>query len=262
MGKEQQAKNIKLYILDCGSIYLPDKGHMSPGRGGNPVLFPAPVFLIEHPEGLVLIDTGNNFYGLTGIMKEKSKFAHEQRPDMVIKQLGYKIEDIKYVIMSHLHIDHTGWMKLFPKSTFIVRKEELKMAWWPDERGPLGGGYLFENYKDTRQFHYIELPDDIDYDVFGDGSVVCIDTKGHTRGHQSIMVTLSNTGKIVLAMDAASFEENYREQIPPGEGIWSEEWAQKAYVKFKGLEEEGAFILFGHDPDQWKTLKIAPQFYD
>ena len=111
----------------------------------------------------------------------------EQRVDRQLERLGLSPDNIRYVIMTHLHMDHSGWMRLFPKSTFIVRKAELRHAWWPEK---WLGHLSFDDYKDTRDFTFIEPGDDEDYDVFGDGTVVCIDTKGHSPGHQSVLVTL------------------------------------------------------------------------
>ena len=124
-------------------------------------------------------------------------------------------------------------MENLPKATFIVRREELREAWWPGERLLVGGPYAFADYRDCRNFRYIKLDDHVDYDVFGDKSVICIDTKGHSRGHQSVIVNLPNSGKLVIAAGAASLKEQIAGRDAPGGHLWSTEASQffkNAYV--------------------------------
>ena len=96
-------------------------------------------------------------------------------------------------------------MALFPDATFIVRRQELRAAWWPDayERG-----YDFDRLLPTRGLRYLQPAEGETFDVFQDGSLVCIDTKGHTEGHQSLVVRLPDSGRVVLAGDAVQVAEN------------------------------------------------------
>lgn len=256
----QSTAGMKLYVLDAGQINIPDKGHLAAGRGGKPITIPDPMFLIDHPKGLVVFDTGLNPEAMPEAQSKQADTQPEQRVDKQLIQLGYKPEDVKYVIISHYHLDHTGGMTLFPKATFIVRKEELKAAWWPESSEK--PGYLFANYKDTRDYNFIQPLDGEEVDIFGDGSLICIDTKGHTRGHQSLIVNLPIYGKIVLAADAVSLAENLDEKVLPGHEIWSSEMAVRAIENLQQMQKAGALIILGHDPVLWKTLKKAPDYYE
>jgi glyoxylase-like metal-dependent hydrolase (beta-lactamase superfamily II) len=186
----------------------------------------------------------------------------DQRPDQMIDlqlaNIGYKPDDIKYVIMSHMHLDHAGGMPLFPKSTFIVRKSELRAAWWPER---FQVHYIFDDYKDTRGFNYLELDDTEAFDVFQDGSVICIDTKGHSQGHQSLVVNLPNSGKFVLTADAAAMVEILDEGVLPSVA-WNAEEALRSLRKVQHMKREGATVLMAHDPDQWATTRLAPEYYE
>lgn len=250
---------MKLYVLDGGQIYLP-KSHLAAGKGETTIPLPDSMFLIDHPEGLVVFDTGLNPEAMPESMRKNAVTKPDQRIDKQIIKLGYFPEDVKYVVISHYHLDHTGGMRLFPQATFIVRKEELKAAWRPENLDK--EGYLFANYKDTSDYNFIQPLDEESFDVFGDGSLVCIDTKGHTRGHQSLIVNLPESGKIVLAADAAALEENLLEKVLPSHEIWNSEMAVKAIEHLQRMKAEGAFIILGHDPDLWKALKIAPDYYE
>ena len=249
---------MKLFIFESAKMHVPDRGMMSGRPSGIPVTIPVPFYLIEHPNGLALFDTGMKLDNWPAEFRQDG----EQRPDQMIdKQLasiGYKPDDIKYVIMSHLHLDHAGGMPFFPNATFIVRKSELRAAWWPER---FQVHYIFEDFKDTRNFNYIELDDTEVFDVFLDGSVLCIDTKGHSQGHQSLVVNLPKSGRYVLTADAAAMAEILDEGVLPAI-TWNAEEAFKSLKKMQHLKREGSIVLMAHDPDQWETLNLAPAYYE
>lgn len=115
-------KNIKLYVLYVGRLDMPDKGHMTPGSGvGEPISMPCYCYLIDHPKGLVLVDTGVKNEG-PATVREEDKVVNR------IREAGFQPEDVKYVVMTHMHVDHAAYMTEFPGATFVVRKEELKAA--------------------------------------------------------------------------------------------------------------------------------------
>lgn len=236
----------------AGRINLPDKGHMTPGKDvGQPVSMPVYTYLIEHPNGSVLVDTGQQ-HGGPSVVKEADKVVNR------LGEIGCKPEAIKYVIMTHLHVDHAAFMEEFPNATFIVRKEELRAAWW-SERSERG--YVYDHYKNTRNFVYYEPLDEEVFDVFMDGTILCIDTKGHTRGHQSVIVNLEKSGKLIIVGDAASFKENISNDIPPG--ACSNTWyAMQSMQKLKHLKECGCTLLYGHDVEQETELLLSPMYYE
>jgi len=201
---------MKLYCIQVGAFRLPRGFVAARCKDANVLtLMPIYAYLIEHPKGLVLVDTGQSYE-----MRDENTVMEEK--DTILSklvELGCKPDDIKYVVMSHLHLDHSGYMNFFPNSTFIVRKEELKAAWWPEA---CEGGYVFPTFEKTRKFKFIQPGDDEDYDIFMDGTVVLIDTRGHSRGHQSVVLNLPNTGKTVLVNDAAPIKEVLERSLLPG----------------------------------------------
>lgn len=254
---------MKLYILHAGSITCPDKSGLAPKHpSGAPFTFPVYMYLIDHPQGLVAVDTGIAKDHWFDFQQPGMDVPEDLRIDRQISALGFRPDQVRYVIQTHLHADHTGGMPHLPNAQFIVRREELREAWWPEERLPVGGPYTYADYKDCRSFQYIELEDNVDYDVFGDGSVVCIDTKGHSRGHQSVVVRLPNSGTIVIAADAASLKEQIDDCDAPGGHLWSTEASMIAIDRLRALRERGALVLLGHEPGQADNLKFAPAYYD
>jgi N-acyl homoserine lactone hydrolase len=254
-----QPAYVKLYAFQTGTMHFPDRGVLAPGYGGKPIGIPIPVYLIIHPKGNVLIDTGIN---PAHFPKEfpKTDYSPEMRIDNQLAKLGLTPKDIKYVIMTHLHVDHAGWMTLFPNSTFIVRKAELRQAWWPD-RFPWLGVWLYDDFKDTRDYKFVQLDDTEDFDVFLDGSVVCMDSKGHTVGHQSVLLNLPKSGKMLVAGDAVYLPENLDPGVVPGFS-WSGDWSMKTVAKIQHMNRNGVRVLLGHDPESFKKLPVPPAFYE
>ncbi len=249
-------KFMKLYVFDGGHAHLPDMNHLTPDRNvGKPITIPILMFLIDHPKGLVLFDTGVDTDRTGDPFLEAPP---ERRIDRQIRELGYRPEDVRYVILSHLHLDHVGCAPLFPDATFIVRRQELRAAWWPD---PYERGYDFDSLMRMRHLRYLQPGNDEAFDVFQDGSLVCIDTKGHTEGHQSLVVSLAKSGKVVLAGDAAQVAENLRDSVPPGL-CWSSQSAVESIQRLGHMAAQGALVILGHELSALDTLKLSPDFYE
>ena len=79
---------MKLYVLDGGRAHLPDMNHLTPDRNvGKPVTIPMLMFLIDHPKGLVVFDTGVDTDAVQDPILEVTP---EQRIDRQMKRLGYE----------------------------------------------------------------------------------------------------------------------------------------------------------------------------
>jgi glyoxylase-like metal-dependent hydrolase (beta-lactamase superfamily II) len=244
---------MKLYCIQVGAFRLPRGSVAARCRDANMLtVMPIYTYLIEHPKGRVLVDTGQSYALRDGntILEEKDTIISK------LKELGYTPDDIDIVVISHMHLDHSGYMNDFPNSTFIARKEELKAAWWPEA---CEGGYLFQTYDKTRKFKFIQLADDEDYDIFMDGAVVLIDTRGHSRGHQSVVLNLPKTGKTVLTIDAAPTREALERTIPRG---YTDSWqAVRSIQKLNHLASCGYKMIFAHDPEN-PPEKVYPQYFE
>jgi N-acyl homoserine lactone hydrolase len=247
---------MKLYVFDGGRVHLPDLSHLTPDRNfGKSVTMPILMFLIDHPRGLVVVDTGVD----TDVPGDPFlEAAPELRIDRQMRRLGYEPGDVKYVILTHLHFDHMACMTLFPQATFIVRRSELRAAWWPDS---YQGGYDFDGLMRSRSLNYLQPSDTESLDVFLDGSVICFDTRGHTEGHQSVLVNLPRSGRIVLVGDAVQVTENLTDGVPPGV-CWSSQLAVQAMEKLRHMQAEGSLLIFGHELSLLDTLIISPNYYD
>jgi N-acyl homoserine lactone hydrolase len=252
-------QGMKLYVMVNATMTI-DKGLLTAMKDvGKKITIPIPVYLIVHPEGLVLIDTGLN----PDHIHEPFKTAYrpvqteDQKLPNQLKKMGYSTDGIKYVILTHMHVDHAGGMELFPKATFVIQKDELKAAWWPEPfQKPT---YFLADFGGTRNFNFMQL--DSDWELFRDGSIRIIRTIGHTQGHQSVVVTLPKTGTVIITGDAIYMEENLKGVVP---GIvWSVEKAMESIERIKWeRDRSGGQIFFSHDPEFFKTLKLAPEYYE
>lgn len=252
------AADIQLWQLKGGSLEL-DKGWLTAMKDvGTKIAVPVPVYVIKHPRGLIVFDTGNNAatsdgncanywgQGLCGAFKTTQ--TRDEIIDRQLKKIGFSTEDVKYVIYSHFHLDHVGNIKMFPKAKHVVQKEELKSAWWPEKFQR--AAYVLKDYDETRNFDFMELSGD--FDLFGDGSVVVLDTKGHTQGHQSLMVNLKKTGTVLIAADAIYMADNEKGVIP---GItWNTNESMKSIDRLKNIRDSrNGTLWYSHDPVQFGT---------
>lgn len=262
----QSPEGMKLYITSSGDLNL-DQGWLTAMTNhGNRIDVPVPMYIIDHPQGLVVFDTGMNIAVVPDNGAEywgpvagafTPTMSREQGIDRQLRRIGKSVEDVRFVIHSHLHLDHAGNIGMFPNATHIIRKAELQNAWWPERFQR--AAYVMDDFKVTRELNIIELTRDLD--LFGDGSVELIDTKGHTKGHQSLIVRLPNSGTMILASDAAYMAENLQGTVP---GIvWNVEYAMDAIERMKLIRDiEGGKIILSHSAEMHSQLRQLPQYYD
>ena len=98
---------------------------------------------------------------------------------------------------------------------------------------------------------------DGEHDVFGDGAVVCLPTYGHTPGHQSLRVQTETGGEFVLCGDACYLRDSLVRMHLPGV-IADKEAALAVFHRLREMQARGATIMYGHDPDFWKTVPQGP----
>ena len=226
--------------------------------GSDKVLeIPVPSFLIEHRNGLVLFDTGCNprvavepeaYWGpLAKLLNVR--MSPEMAVDRQIRAHGYDPADVKFVVVSHLHLDHAGGLALFPHAKFFVVKGELPYAYWPDRRARLA--FILEDLLPTRRFDWNEVTEDTD--LMGDGSLQMLKTAGHTPGECSLFVRLKQDGPIVLTGDTI----HIRAQLETLKGMATDydlEQAGESIRRLKRIQDLGeARLWVSHDPDDWAS---------
>jgi glyoxylase-like metal-dependent hydrolase (beta-lactamase superfamily II) len=225
------------------------------------ITIPVSMWVIDHPKGLVVFDTGNNVAISDGGCKQYWVPANcdglkpsQKREDVIDRQLtkaGFSADKVKIVVTSHSHLDHIGNIKMFPKAVHVLQKKELYQAWWPEKFQRGGGVFVMGDFDGpARDFNYLEL--DGDYDLFGDGSVMVISTPGHTLGHQSMRIKLASGKTIVMSQDAIWMKENL-EGHPAGLNYSVKDYTNSVNRLKSIMDLEGAELFFAHDQDQYKA---------
>jgi N-acyl homoserine lactone hydrolase len=225
------------------------------------VTIPVSMWIVDHPKGLIVFDTGNNVAvtenckaywapGNCDFLKPSQK--REDTIDAQLKKLGYSTDQVKVVVTSHAHLDHVGNIEMFPKAIHVFQKKELYQGWWPEKfQGRASpGSFVLADMDNAREFNYLELNGD--YDLYGDGSVLILSTPGHTLGHQSMKVKLASGRSIIISQDAIWMQENL-DGYPAGLNYSVQDYTNSVNrLKFM-RDLEGAEILMAHDADQYKA---------
>jgi len=244
--------------------------------GDEKIMVPVGFFLIKHPKGNIMFDTGDN----DRLIKDKTYWGplaglldKGVDPDLSIDtqlgKAGLKASDIKYVILGHMHLDHAGNAAKFPNATIIVQRDEIINAFWPPK--DYAGPYISGDFESLRaptgsasagKVPTIELNGDLD--LFGDGSVYIHRAAGHTPGSQLAVVRLPKTGTYVLTSDACYLPENLEKDILPSIGLTynpTEMLNGYAYIK-RVRDMESGHVFMAHDAEGFKAGKHAPEFYE
>ncbi|NTX36700.1 MULTISPECIES: N-acyl homoserine lactonase family protein [unclassified Myxococcus] len=258
----QHPPELRLYALDCGRIDIHDMGFFTDGSqpNGQRGEMSVPCFLIRHPQGALLWDTGlddviaqspDGVADPIGPRYFVQKTLHAQ-----LAQLGLKPSDVRYVGFSHLHADHAGNANAFIGSTWLLQRKEL--TWATATPAPLGvDPTKFSTWRDAK----VE-PLDGDRDVFGDGSVRILFTPGHTPGHQSLQVNLPRTGTVVLSGDLCHTRANWEHHGVPGFNTSREETLSSInHVEALVKDSKGRFVV-QHAPEDFRALPAFPSYLE
>jgi N-acyl homoserine lactone hydrolase len=249
--------SLTAFALTCGWLEG-DFGRMMEGGEGR-IRLPIPAYLIEHPKGTVLFDSGihkdcqhNPAARVGPRLASLFSFDYHAGEEIAARltALGRDPTKIDLIINSHFHFDHCGGNAQIPNATLLVQRREWEAGMDPDRAAKSGF--------DPRDFdlgHKLRLVDG-EHDVFDDGSVVCLPTHGHTPGHQSLKLRLSG-GEVVLAADACYFCRTLRERRLP-RFVHDRAAMLASLDRLAALEKQGTRIFFGHDPEFWQTVPQAP----
>ncbi len=186
------------------------------------IIVPIHAYLIDNPQaGLILVDAGINWEQANehdryykGVMHyvlddDEYHLAREQELPTQVERLGYGIEDIRTVILTHFHEDHVGGLRYIPEAKVVASRAEweaLKMkafGFVPIIYQPsIAAAKVWEPVSFTSgPFHGFETSQDL----LGDGSVILLPTPGHAPGHLCVLVRMNGydiliTGDIMYTL--------------------------------------------------------------
>ena len=247
---------MKVWLLDGGSIVI-EHTQLMWNVPGPQCRIPVYSVLIEHDEGLFLIDTGIDLDHMNRVLPfELPEQTEEQTIPAQLGLAGFELGDVTTLVNSHLHIDHVGGNQLFAGTNVpnLIHEKELAQA---RNHAP----FEFFGYSD-KSWDY----DGANIETFsGDhelaSGVSAIETPGHTVGHCSFLLEGAQRS-MLLAMDVAYTAAALEKGIQPGfhhtpvDGV-------RSIARVKELaEEHGAEIFFSHDAEAWQGYKHAPDYYE
>ena len=236
---------MKIHILNCGYIRI----HEDLLYGGGNVMtdfrkavmasdsrrvtLPVFAYLIEHPSGLFLVDTGwsrgispNGVYDPKAVRRElPAHLASMYRPfvpegkaiDEQLISMGIKQEDIEAVLITHFDPDHVSGLRAVSRAKKIVIPEDE--AYWsvrtkyrirqPEQLWDIEGA--------ERVFFRGHLlgPMNKAIDITGDGSIMMVNLPGHTDGLCGVIVR-NEERYVLLTSDAAVSPRSWEKMEPPG----------------------------------------------
>ena len=265
----RKSSGIELHMFQTGTLRTKTK-YIKMNQGDGAYEIPVPWFLIKHPQGNVVIDGGNAIEAAIDKRGHWGDVVDAYDPVMQIsencvdqlKLVDVSPQSIRFVLQSHLHLDHTGAIGRFPKATHFVQRAEYDYAFKPHWFS--AGAYIRADF-DRPGLNWKFLGGDYtdNFDLFGDGTVRLIFTPGHSPGHQSFLITLPKSGPILLTIDAAYTMDHWENRALPGLVTSSMQAADSVAKLRKLAADTGALIVTGHDPSTWEDFRKAPHdFYD
>ena len=182
---------------------------------GSTIHVPYFFYLIQHPDGNVLFDSGahpallDDPRSRLGAAADLYEIVMSPGDDVRSRlgSLGVDAEDIGHVVQSHLHYDHAGGLEFVQGATVYVQREELAFAYWPPVyQRDVYVRQDFDAVANWKQLHG-------EHDIFNDGRLIIFPTPGHTPGHQSMLVRLDSEAYI-LAGDAVYDRDKMAGPLP------------------------------------------------
>ncbi|MGI8513028.1 MAG: N-acyl homoserine lactonase family protein [Solirubrobacteraceae bacterium] len=272
---------MRVTAIQTGEVQIKSR-HVEPRFGPRPARvadiladrrwsprLPITCFAIEHPEGAIVVDTGESSHANDpGYQPRWHPFVRtserrwvtpEQEVGPQLRGLGIEPGDVRTLVMTHMHGDHAGGLAHFPNTEIVMSAQEASMA--RSRTGPVNG-YLNGHYPAWLHPRTIEWESD-PWEVFDasvplarDGAVRLVPTPGHTKGHLSVVVEQSDH-LVLLTGDAAYSEAALFAGVV--DGVAQDE---KAHRRSTALLRElcarhRVVVAPSHDPETPRRLSSA-----
>jgi len=283
---------MKLYVLNGGRLWTEraflwhfgTKEDTGKPYTAKPYCVRVAQFYVEHPEAKIIFDLGyqiEDFEKLGGFPHRKGpegvwmKQEPDENPVAQLGKIGVKVDDIDYVVISHLMSEHVGWLPSFAgkKAQIVVQEKEYEYAQRigvPTPPGKEPAVEQFHSWMYVRKLY--EIPGlnykliQGDYELAKDVEIIY--APGHSPGYQVLLVRLPKTGTVI--MSACEHRGMYYD-IPingtapgiPHSFTWFAAEELRSFKKIREIvKKEKGQIFFGHDEEQYQTLKHAPEYYE
>ena len=256
---------MKLYVMGSGTAPdMPREALVSSGAPIDPedvVAIPTMTCLIDHPDGLVLYDTG---WSKPERWPRPWSIAEEELVLNRLEKMGVRPEDVRYVVCSHLHIDHAGGLEYFTNSEIVVSDIEFTHVAKLYALNELPHPYVKADMEAWlrvglkwmligEEGKVVKLLDGIHLLSFG---------SGHSYGMLGLLVELEKTGNVILTSDAIYCSENVGPPVRLPGLIQDPEGYTKILNRILQIAEEyDAKLWYGHDMEQFNGLIKSDEGY-
>lgn len=261
---------MKAYILDNGYLAC-DKNWIvamstyatsqSPYPQNIWTRMPVYCVLIDHPTGKYIYDLGcspdiNEYMHSIGRHQEFSFPYHCTEDQLLIKQLekcGTKIEEIKAVILSHLHYDHIGNLPLFRGIDVYVPDADYTYAL---EKG--ASALYFDQYIKEPDVNFVPVKEN---KTLADGiDIFCLGSS-HCPGLLGLLLHLDE-GNLFFPSDVLYSRENFEPVLKPSGKVYDSLGFIKVSEQIQEITRKyNAKIMYPHDIDEFQSYKKAPEYY-
>lgn len=275
---------MRVHHLNCGTC-CPPGGRLFDGTSdGTRAHLVCHCLLVEAADGLVLVDTG---YGTRDLARPRNRLAEffiqlnqpqlrfEETAVAQVRALGFRPEDVRHIVVSHLDFDHAGGIEDFPHARVHVTAVEREVA---EERR--GGAFV-----GTRRYRPQQWDEDVDWRLYPMGGgekwfgfdavrdldglppeVLLVPLPGHTAGHSGVAIDTGAGGWLFYAADAYFYRGEVgkaKRTCPPGLTAYqtmmevdrAQRLANQARVRALSVEHEAQVRVFcAHDPVEFAIL--------
>jgi N-acyl homoserine lactone hydrolase len=269
---------MKIHALQTGSVAIKQRQMQGVGQGAmrlvntlldshwTPML-PILAWVIEHPEGLIVVDAGETsrtaepdyfprwhpFFQLGNRMNVKP----QDEIGLVMKRIGLSPDDVRWVVLTHMHTDHAGGLHHFPKAEIVVTRQEYAAT---KGFGGRVNGYLNNRFPtwlnprpvDFEAKRFANFPQSLALTKAGD--VQLVSTAGHSVGHLSVIAQDGDLS-FFLAGDTSYTESFMLNQVVDGVSPDVDSASQTLSRILAYTRDNPTVYLPSHDPDSVKRLE-------
>jgi glyoxylase-like metal-dependent hydrolase (beta-lactamase superfamily II) len=269
---------MRIHAIQTGTVAV-KKSQQQGSRGDGPIRLlntmldptwtePLPIYAwaIEHPEGIIVIDTGETArtaeagylpwwhpYFKLGM---KASVTPEEEIGPQLRRLGIPPEEVRWLIMTHLHTDHAGGLYHFPKAEILVSKTEYELAAGFSGRMR---GYLSNHWPTWFSPRLIEFrPEPFgnfpeSYALTKAANVRLVPTSGHSGGHLSVILQHDGLAYF-FAGDASYTQQGLLDQIVDGVSLDRRLARQTLARILHYVQQAPSIYLPSHDPESGDRL--------
>jgi len=257
----QGVSGIRIHAFRTGAVRNIEGAVFAGGSWTSVIEMGAWAFVIEHPTaGLTVFDTGlaqrarsepDHYVGWLGAKLGMLDVPVGAGLAEQMRAAGLNPAEVRRVVLSHLHFDHTGAISDFPNATVVISASEKE--WVLHEMTRM-------DFVDTDALAGIGRWQVVDYavekplatlmaahDLLGDGSILTIDLSGHTPGSTGMIVRTAEA-PVLLTGDAAWTEKSWRWPARPISAWNMQRWLEQAWrIKKFAMLEPHLVVVPGHD---------------